>query len=293
VYERDYELKVAPAPAMSEKEYHSLARSELRALLEANEVDEAKYQALLERFPILVPGIDPLLPVGHNGLFPRGVITQPQLAGLGAKIPDFGIFSYTSSTLYITLVEIESPAKKWATRTGQSTRQLTQAIQQLRDWSIWFSDPINEQQFLRDYRVPTYLLDGRDFAQHYVLIYGRRSELETSRFGKPRNRLSQANETFMSWYRVAPQDYPSDIFTLRLYAEGYRAVTVPPMMTVGPHSAQAHAMVHGREDAVDRATEIPEVRRDFLKARWPYWDSYAARQDAGLGFTLETALDAE
>jgi hypothetical protein len=237
------------------------------------------YQKLLERYPILIPGmgIDSILPVGHNGIFPQGVITQPILPGLAAKRPDFCVMSYDSATLYATFIEIESPCKRWATRSGQSTAQLTQALQQLRDWSIWFSDPLNSARFLQDYHIPSDINSGRDFAQHYVLIYGRRQELWAARFGKKRNRLQKPNEMIMTWDRIQPHSYPCDLFTLRIGPNGYHVVRVPPTLTLGPHSARDHALLLDRTQAIDDSIDIPEERRAFIKERWSYWDEWSKR----------------
>lgn len=71
-----------------------------------------------------------------------------------------------------------------ASQGGQATAQLTQALQQLRDWSIWFDNGLNSQRFVEEYRIPEDVAKGRDFTQHYVLIYGRRKELDESGFAK-------------------------------------------------------------------------------------------------------------
>jgi hypothetical protein len=134
--ERTYSLVEPPEPAMSWEEYSALAAGELSALLESGCSDERDYQRLLENHPILVPGVYPSLSAGHNGIFPSAVISQPPLTGLNSKVPDFCVISMDSGTLYVTLIEIESPTKRIAKESGVQRSEFTQAVAQLRDWKI-------------------------------------------------------------------------------------------------------------------------------------------------------------
>ncbi len=87
----------------------------------------------------------------------------------------------TRSTSLITpiCIEIERPGKHWFNLDGTPTATLTQALDQLTDWKVWFSEPENQLIFRR-----TYMLDGftdRPIQPQYVLIYGRRDEFDTTR----------------------------------------------------------------------------------------------------------------
>ena len=171
---------------MAPQDYAQRAKSELRTLLERDEYEEKRYQKLLEEFPCLVPGADPATDVGSNGFYPSGVITQPQLSGVSSRFPDFCIISHDSGSVYATLVEIESPSKAWATKKGHQSAQLTQAINQIKDWKAWFSEQPNQITFLRDFQLPDWLHGDRSFEQRYILVYGRRREMQKVGFQRVR-----------------------------------------------------------------------------------------------------------
>ena len=42
-----------------------------------------------------------------------------------------------SVAVYVVLIEIEAPAKPWATVRGQRSSKLTQAESQIKDWKVW------------------------------------------------------------------------------------------------------------------------------------------------------------
>jgi hypothetical protein len=276
--ENSFELATPPEAAMGHDEYSNLASSELRALLGSGVCEEHTYHALLEDHPILVPGVFPSVKSGHNGIFPGGVISQPPLSGLDARVPDFCVISWDSGTLHITLTEIESPCKLWWTAKGQQRSEVTQAIGQLREWKAWFDNPANSIRFLDDYQVPEEIRRHRAIARHYVLVYGRRSEFRTGGFSARRARAQQPDELFMTWDRVAPSSHYSDLLTVRLTSRGYQAVRVPPTVTLGPWHAEYHALLLDRDSAVDESKHLSSARAGFLKERWPYWDAWARRR---------------
>lgn len=279
---RTYELVQAPSPAMEWDQYRGIAESDLHTLLDSGECDEQSYQVLLERHPSLVPAAHPAIDAGHHGLFPGAVITKAPLTGLVAKIPDFAAISFDSGTTYVALVEIESPCKSWSTGKGKPREELVQAIQQLRDWRIWFDTPGNQARFLDEYRIPSHLHRPRAFRLKCVLVYGRRSDLESSGFQKTRTSWQGDDETFMSWDRLSPGSSYSRAMTVRLTGSGYVAVHVPPTVTLGPLDADDHAHIRGKEDAVMRSELMPIARREFMRDRWAYWDQWAKRcREAG------------
>ena len=290
--EKSYVLEKAPHPPMPRNEYAALAISELNALLDSGEEDECRYQELLERHPCLVPCAYPTVDVGHNGIYPDAVITQPPLTGIGTKRPDFCSITFDSGTLYATFVEIESPCKEWSTSKGAPSAKLQQALQQLRDWQIWFKQSDNARRFLEEYAVPDDLWRHRDFAQHYVLLYGRRADLERSQFQRKRAALQHDNETIMSWDRIRPNPHYPELLTVRLTPLGFQAVTIPPTTSLGPHNAESHARLRNREQAVAQSSLIPVERRDFMIRRWPYWDDWA-RKRADFGMDIMSIFDCE
>ena len=52
------------------------------------------------------------------------------------------------------------------------------------------------------------------------------------------------------------------------------------------------AVLLDRDLALDRAIEIPEERRAFIRERWPYWDEWAKKPDDE-GFTFVNMSDEE
>lgn len=152
---------------------------------------------------------------------------------------------------------------------------LTQAIQQLRDWRIWFDQPANVQRFREEYQIPDEVWRHRDLTLQPVLVYGRRAYLEASRFQRKRAKLALPGDTFMTWDRIKPNCGLTAPLVVRLTPRGYIAHSVPPTVTLGPVSAEDHALIAGKEDAVLRSTLIPKPRRRFMAERWPYWDNWA------------------
>ena len=276
------EIEVSPQPPMGWEEYAEIARTELATLLASGESNEVAYQRLLECHPTLVPAAYGVIDAGHNGMFPDSVISQPPLTGLNQKRPDFIGISWDSGTLYATLIEIESPSKLWATKDGNPRAELTQALQQLRDWKIWFKQDGNPRQFLWEYQVPEELHRDRAFKQIYVLVYGRSADLESSAFQKKRAELQQSDEVLMTWDRLRPNAHYRHLLTSRLTPNGYVALQVPPVVTLGPMFAEYHARLSGKDDAVDASNLIHPERKEFMKQRWKHWDAWSAKRKGGL-----------
>jgi hypothetical protein len=282
MFKKTYKLETPDEPAMSLDVYGSLVNRALRELLDSQVTDEYLFQALLEDHPSLVPGLYPN-GSGHNGIFPGAVISQPRLAGMPSKVPDFGIISHDSGTLYATFVEIESPSKRWANKDGTQSSDLTQAIGQLRDWQIWFESPKNRLGFLEDYQVPSHLSSRRAFVQRYYLVYGRRDDLQRSKFELRRASAQKPNEEFMTWDRLRPSSHHWQVITAKLDAGGYRAHRVPPCVVLGPTYADWYALIREKELAVECSPHLSPVRKRFLQERWRYWDSWATCEDSTRG----------
>ncbi len=285
--EKTYEITRAPVPPATWEDYSGQAMHELTALLDSGECEEKAYQQLLEVYPALIPGTHPAIDAGQNGFFP-GVISQPKLTGLQSRIPDFAVISWDSGTLYVAFIELESPCKRWATDGGLPTATLTQAIQQLRDWQIWFDEPANVQRFRDEYQIPDHIWRDRDLKPLHILVYGRRTELEATRFQKRRQKLQRPGEILMTWDRLAPNPGLMNPLVVRLTPRGYVALTVPPTVTLGPFSAETHSIIAGKEEAVLRSELIPEPRRRFMAERWPYWDNWIRKRSRD-GFPVVTA----
>ncbi len=288
---KTYELVNPSTPAMPGRDYVQIAKSELKLLLDSGERNERHFQELLEEHPCLVPGAHPETDVGGNGLYPRAVITQPKLSGLRSRFPDFCIISHDSGTVYATFVEIESPSKPWAVKSGKQSAKLTHAIGQMQEWKIWFSEQLNQATFLRDFRLPDWLLEDRTFEQRYILVYGRRKEMQEARFQKRRAEIQAPDECLMTWDRIAPNPVLYSAITVRLTSSGYTALRVPPTLQLGPTLAREYSIIIGKEAAVNNSRLIPPARAEFLMSRWEYWDEWARQDNRGLD--LQSFMDCE
>lgn len=216
-------------------------------------------------------------------MFPNALISQPILPGLGSKTPDFMWIASDSSSVFVVLMEIEDPNKSWATKKGQPSAKLTQAINQLKDWQKWFSEPLNEEKFKKDYKIPPYLLESRSFQKIYILIYGRRSDPSlTDSFNKKRALLQNQNEIYMTYDRIKPNRQLKDCLTVKLDKRGYTALHVQPTIRLGPIHAENRSLIQLKDLAVNRNIYLSKTRRQFLNSRWEYWDTWAKKENKGL-----------
>jgi len=179
IHERTYSIAEPPCPAMAWEEYERRVSADWTAVLNSPEgEDEATIQSFLERHPCLLPGAFSM--TGKSGHFPLGMmaLAQVPIEGLSRKVPDFIWLAKDSGAFTPVLVEIESPAKKWFTKSGQPTHQLTQAMQQISDWKSWLNQPENVLTFFRAFDIPNWVRNELTFRPEFVLIYGRRAEFD-------------------------------------------------------------------------------------------------------------------
>lgn len=213
---------------------------------------------------------------GGHGPFPGAVISQPVLPGFSRKIPDFLWLARDSATVYAVLIEIEDPAKSWATSAGQSTSDFTQAANQIADWKTWFAEPLNTRQFLDLYRIPIDWVHTRAFEQRYILIYGRRMETSLNdAFNKKRKHLERENECHMTYDRLQANRGLSSCLCVKLDGKGYRAVSVPATVELGPAQAHNWKIIRHKEEAALANRYLSQKRKRFLATRWKYWDDWA------------------
>jgi hypothetical protein len=268
----------APEPAMPWAEYKQIVEREWTGVLMPNgPVEERVLQAFLEKHPCMLP----IVGGGHHGLFPSAVVSQPMLPGLEQSIPDFLMITRNSDTIYAQFIEIEAPHKPWATKSGQPSRHLKQAIDQIKTWKSWFSIAENVLQFQRAYRLPGH--GGRTLVPRYVLIYGRRSDPSlTEEFSRKRYHLQADDEVFMTYDRLCANEMHSDALTVKLDRRGYRAVSIPPTVRLNFLDADHWAMIRDKEKAIKQMQYISAARRAFLLERWPYWDAWVKLPGTGM-----------
>ncbi|MGO6984179.1 Shedu anti-phage system protein SduA domain-containing protein [Rhizobium leguminosarum] len=280
--ERTYKLESGPPPLTWER-YSELVRRDWRDLLDSAEHhDEAIFQKFLETHPCMVPGGQSMSgPSGHSA-FPAAMITQPSLPGFSEHIPDFLWIATDSLHIYAVLVEIESPKKKMFTKGGQPTAQFTQAQNQITHWKSWFRDASNQRLF-----CDHYLMDGlprwRTFVPQYVLIYGRRSEIEgNARLNGLRANLSRDGEYYMTFDRLHPIKDHDQYMTVKFRNGGYQAVSMPATLEMGPLWAPNRSRIEGKDLIVDSTPHMADDRKEFVKSRLVYWDKWAADGRTGM-----------
>jgi hypothetical protein len=102
-----------PKP-MAWPEYERQLKQAWQDLLGSNPT-EPVVQSFLEKHPCLLPGFRTMTGSSGHGPFPDAVISQPPLAAIGKKVPDFMWLSKDSLVLEPVLIEIERPSKRWFT----------------------------------------------------------------------------------------------------------------------------------------------------------------------------------
>ena len=83
------------------------------------------------------------------------------------------------------------------------------------------------------------------------------------------------DERFMSYDHLKPDENLRDAVTARVDGRGYRAVSVPPTLRLGPFQADDLVAVRGKEAAVRANPLMPAERAAFLESRFLYWDKWS------------------
>ena len=240
--------KMAPdsPPAVSWSDYEGIAALELAKALESD-ASETELHALFERHPCLLPGRRGMPLNGAECAFPAAVISKPPLPSWGGRIPDFMWIASDSVTLGPVLIEIEAPGKPWFRMAGQQTHELTQALNQLADWRLWFEDSHHREAFLDFYRLDG-MLRHRLFRPEFLLIYGRRADShKTEALAKKRGLLQTGDQAVVSYDRLFPSKAGCDYMCVAININGYKALTVPPTITLAARgeSPASHRDVRG------------------------------------------------
>ena len=278
----DYDWSESPPPLETRDSYYSRARSELRSLLSQSD-DEQDFQHLLERYPILVPGVNR---ESHSPIH-RALFSQPYLPGLTSRVPDFMWIVTNSATVTAVLVEIERPGKKMFNQDGGQSAAFTQALGQLSDWRNWSHEPTNVDQFRTVYRLDGNRTTRRNLRFSYILVYGRRAEFGKDSVLADRRSAGQrsrnADEVWMSWDRLSPQEYGEGCLTVKVGRSTgeFKCIYVPDRVMLGPSEAADFVKISGKQDALARNAHLSEARRRFLGERFSYWDRWAHGRTRG------------
>jgi hypothetical protein len=182
-----------------------------------------------------------------------------------------------SGTLSPVLIEIERPDKRWVTtgKNPQPTAELTQALNQFRQWREWMNQPENRLVFLERYGVPQ-VWRARNFAPFYLLIYGRREE-NPDEIAKVRVAHKRRDQDLITYDHIQPDTRQTGYISVRRDGTGrFQALHMPASTKLDPSDPDSWSKVAGREEMVKRNPWISAERKRFLiEERIPQWDDWA------------------
>jgi hypothetical protein len=257
--------------------YSARAQGEFGSLIDGNP-PEADVQAFLERHPAMVPYPEGFKESGGSGGahgdLHFAVFTQPPLPGIERPVPDFMRIATDSGGFYPLLVEIEAPSRRVATRHGDPSAAFTHALRQVGDWRHWFSQPAHQIEFRELYKIP-HRWAHRPLYPRFVLVFGRRTELEDPGVLAVGQGFSGGDLSIMSFDRLAPSPLGAFDLTVRVAKREFEAVAFSPTFRVGPRVAESLLGVTNKREALDRSAMLTDARRRFLGHRFEFWEKYA------------------
>ncbi|MFJ8637630.1 Shedu anti-phage system protein SduA domain-containing protein [Streptomyces sp. NPDC093610] len=243
---------------------------------------ERQMQEFLELHPCLLPGAtDSIGQGGHHGPSFEAVIRQPPLQGLGPKrIPDFMWVRRDTGAIRPICIEIESPGKSWFNKDRTPTAELTQAIDQLTEWKVWFNSPENRLIFAKAYahRYP-----HRPVEPQFVLIFGRNSEFKagSSKHENPdylrlkRDHMARRDEHFFTYDQLKPEREAGDYATITNTAYEWSLHSIPPTFSTGAHIRELSGVISDPSQAISQVDLASTERKAYILKRWKYWRSIA------------------
>ncbi|MDD1685582.1 Shedu anti-phage system protein SduA domain-containing protein [Methanoregula sp.] len=274
---------------MEWKDYEQLILSEWQKLLDGTPAPtEKEMQHFLEQYPSMVPGAFNLIGC-ESGHYPWlcGLISQPILPSFDHRKPDFMWLSLNSATIEPVLIEIEAPNKRWWTESGQQTERLTQALDQILQWKMWFKEPHNLDAFKKMYGLDLATPTKRNFRPSYLLIFGRRAEANV----KPgliakRSLLAQDDVTVMTYDRLNPNPKAHNLVCMKIKNDrgdySFKTISVPATFTLKPRLAICRSRLHDLDIAINLNNHISKKRKKFLIQRLPYWNVWL-KETGGCG----------
>ncbi|HEV3170376.1 MAG TPA: Shedu anti-phage system protein SduA domain-containing protein [Actinocrinis sp.] len=244
---------------------------------------EREMQLFLERHPCLLPGAtDSVGPGGHHGPSFEAVIRQPPLQGLGPKrVPDFMWVRRDTAAIRPICIEIESPLKPWFNPGSRTpTAPLTQAIDQLTEWKVWFSSPENQLIFAKTY-APRY--SHRPIEPQFVLVYGRDAEFRaaTSKHDdadyirRKRDHMARDREHFFTYDQLMPESEARDYATITRHVDGWTLSAVPPTFCTGAYMMEMAESISNPSEALAKIDLVGPERKSYLLERWKFWRNVA------------------
>jgi hypothetical protein len=282
-FEKTYTMADAPPPAWRWEDYSAWVEIEYAKLVSSEAArEERNLQVFLEQHPCLVPGLH----YSNKIPYPGALISQPRLSGVGLKVPDFLWIGFDSGTIYPTLVEIETPYKRWYTADGNMHSDFTSAYNQLKQWAAWLGRTANRQVFVDMFRIPSDLLLDRRFRPKFILVHGSRSEIESRReLNALRAQYNDVDIEVATFDRLSPQHDAWCLWCVKNEESGFRAVSLPPTYKMGPFDAEDVSLFKEREAAIESNALLSAERKKFLIDRLAYWDAWAKTSKKGVRFS--------
>jgi hypothetical protein len=258
--------EAASPHALDAKTYLELLRPAWQALIDSEESkQEAVVQNFLERHPSLLPGAFSVDGDSGHAPWPFAVISQPKLPDLSTKLPDFMWLATDSDTTYAILIEIETPHARWFHEKGTEVHSnLSHAQGQLAEWRAWFSKPRNQIAFAEYYELPD-LLRRRKLVPRYVLIHGRRAEIDedSARLSK-RRELYREDERLMTFDRLAPSEKAAELLCVKRRPDAYHLEYASPAFQVCDWDADRYAAITGWAEGLNRTSDLAPGRAAFV-----------------------------
>lgn len=282
-FRRTYELADGP-PAVSWEDYIHQASARWDSLLSDPETSEADVQLFMEQNPSFVPGAFGVQGPANHGPFIGALITQPRLPGLTRPVPDFMWINKQSDRLFIVLVEIEDPKKRWFNTKATTTSDFNQALGQVAEWKAWFAEPGNVVQFQNLYWLPQNWWRKVPAVVQYVLVYGRSDEFaDRDDLLKRRSGLEPEHTITMTYDRIRPLSISSSLPCAHVRGQHLVAKWFPPTFEIHPMEVEKGiGRLVGKEEALNASPGISAERKQFLTERFIYWDRWLQNEERGI-----------
>lgn len=262
---------------MAWERYVEMVKPRWQSLLDEASDDEAAFHLFFEQNPSFLPGPFGVGPNFNHGPLLDFVISEPVLPGLKRPRPDFLWLNKQTDRIFIVLIEIEAPAKRWFTKKGTPTADLAVPMKQMADWDQWFRKAGNVTQFQKLYWIRDNWWDRVPFEVHHCLVYGRRAEFESRDDNASiRRNLFAANVHPMTFDRLAPVREGHSLPSAVVRDNEFVARFFPPTFGIEPYRVELGiARLTDKNEALDRSPLMAEDRKGFLKKRFSYWEKWA------------------
>ena len=283
--------------AITWEDYETRATNEWSELLASNP-DEKAVQHWMELHPSFVPGGSGSLGLqgGNHGSEMNAVIREAPLKGMGKnRRPDFMWVTHSSSLVTPVLVEIEKPSKPWFNGLGRPSAEFTQALDQIADWKVWFSDSSNREIFRKTYLGEDPFPD-RYLEPQYVLVYGRTAEFEPTTsphknagaLRLKRDFMRRSHEVFLTFDSLRPDPKLRNAITVSQTSNGPTLHAISPTFQSGPVLMTTTERITDYQRGLARSVYLDDDRRAYLGTRWAHWKQEQAERKKHKGTAMRS-----